>query len=113
MLHRRKFLVGLASALAAPAIVHAANLMPVKSTKILTMADYDYNKLMNEILDLYVKEWHQRVADSIYQQSGRDGLAGTLIRSQISDIWSTKGITDVYNPFGIEIKPVWAKDFYK
>lgn len=93
MLHRRGFITGLASALAAPAIVHAGNLMPVKSPKVLTMADY--RKLMNEMLDLYVKEWHQR----------------TIIWSQINDIWPTRGTTDVYNPLGMKIKPIWVKDF--
>lgn len=111
MLHRRGFMTGLVSTLAAPAIVHAGNLMPIKSTKVLTMADY--HKLMNEMLDLYVKEWHQRVADLIYQQLDHNGLVGTIIRSQISDIWSTRGTMDVYNPLGIKIKPIWTKDFYK
>jgi hypothetical protein len=34
LVHRRSFLVGLGSLMAAPAIVHASNLMPVKSFKM-------------------------------------------------------------------------------
>ncbi len=41
MIHtRRKFLTGMGSLLAAPAIVHAGNLMPVKAAKLLTLEDY-------------------------------------------------------------------------
>lgn len=41
MIHRRAFISGLVSALAAPAIVHAGNLMPIRGTK-LTQVGFGY-----------------------------------------------------------------------
>lgn len=48
-MHRRKFLVGLGSLLAAPAIVHAGNLMPVKAIKPSLTEDELYAYLHQEI----------------------------------------------------------------
>lgn len=39
-LPRRKFLTGLASLIAAPAIVRVSSLMPVKASKILSITNY-------------------------------------------------------------------------
>ncbi len=43
LIGRRGFLAGLASLLAAPAIVHAGNLMPVRSIERLLLPGYDFD----------------------------------------------------------------------
>lgn len=57
---RRSFFTGLASLIAAPAIVRAGSLMPVKAPRVVfTLADYD--RIMKPILD----KMAQQIADNI------------------------------------------------
>lgn len=90
MIHRRSFITGLVSALAAPAIVHAGNLMPIKTVKVLTVEDW--LKIMNEM----VYDYHKKVYDAICASSETTSF-GTLM---------------TFYP-NLNVQPVWAKDFYK
>ncbi len=49
LLGRRSFLTGLGAMLAAPAIVHAGNLMPVKALKIAPATEYDMAVILNRV----------------------------------------------------------------
>lgn len=86
MIHRRSFVTGLASALAAPAIVHAGNLMPIRTVKVLTVEDWF--KIMNDM----VYDYHKKVYDAICASSE------TSVGIKISTF---------------TVQPVWSKDFYK
>lgn len=53
-LARRGFLLGIAASLAAPAIVRAGSLMPIRATKLLTWDDYEQLRPMVENLRLHM-----------------------------------------------------------
>ena len=92
MIHtRRKFLIGLGSLLAAPAIVHAGNLMPVKALRIggniLDAGDpplsqlYDRSPLAESMP--WWKFWHQLAEDLMPQRQS------TLMQLDFTSIdWS-------------------------
>jgi hypothetical protein len=49
---RRSFITGLVSFVAAPAIVRAANIMPVRSPKVLAFTEYYQNRVIRTYLDV-------------------------------------------------------------
>lgn len=81
-LPRRGFILGLAALVAAPAIVRAGSLMPVRNFKTLTLAEYQALLLVSMIDDL-----QQQIYDSIVFGSNYDGLAGLLTPIPHSDIF--------------------------
>jgi hypothetical protein len=52
MIERRKFLTGLISLVAAPAIVRAGSLMPVKAERRLLFTEYYCNRVIRTYMDV-------------------------------------------------------------
>lgn len=98
MLHRRKFLVGLVSALAAPAIVHAGNLMPIKRV-VQALTEDEMHEILCKLMNTTIKNWQEKIA------------AGVLNRSDVEINRFDWLIGTKFSTFGIQ--PIWAKDFYK
>ena len=67
ILSRRKFLRGLGAALAAPVIVRAASLMPIKAPPIQLAPSPGYASLYEELTDITRKAFVPRVYIQIYR----------------------------------------------
>lgn len=63
---RRSFITGLATLIAAPAIVRASSLMPVRSTKILAFTEIYNNRVIRMYMDVgAIREWTREVSARI------------------------------------------------
>jgi hypothetical protein len=91
-IHRRGLLLGLASALAAPAIVHAGNLMPVKAIKLAVpecwiVKGYDmYMNPVEEMIPVSIandpKVWSAIYSDTKFKRIGSIIAPGGFIWSK-------------------------------
>ena len=86
MIHRRAILRGLGSLLAAPAIVHAGNLMPIRGERLLTMrclTDYPLRDHAAAILYGFIcmrAEWMAKAIEKdVLAATHRGGLATYLV----------------------------------
>lgn len=84
ILSRRSFFIGAsASLIAAPAVVRAASLMPIRATRpLLTMDDY-YRLIMEPMLDKLAKAHADAIMNGIDTTTG---LSGLLLSHQDDDI---------------------------
>jgi len=83
---RRSFITGLAALVAAPAVVRASSLMPVKAPKLLTDDETLQRiiRMFEESNRYLVDMMQQQIADSIFygsaQMEVKSGLSGLLAR---------------------------------
>lgn len=106
MLHRRGFMTGLVSALAAPAIVHAGNLMPVKQILLRPFTLDDFNKILGPMIN--------QLAEQVAKDILNYGTSPLGFRLQASNFTETVGESASFVKYQpLNIKPMWAKDFCK
>lgn len=110
-MNRRGFLTGLVSTLAAPAIVRAELLMPVK-----VVAPFDPMEAYYKLLNTMVNNLSEQVAKSI-MNDGHGGSFPFGIRSLVGFKIHHDNITEgascqIYPYQPLKIKPIWARGLF-
>lgn len=106
-MNRRGFLTGLVSTLAAPAIVRAELLMPIKAIVPFDPMEA-YYKLMNAMIDGLAEQ----VAYNIMHGSPHNEM-GFFAGLKISHNNVTEGTSCQIYPYQpLKIKPIWASDLF-